>query len=344
MRIRTGARPVPVAALAQLLRVVASQPDPSLQLTSRGALQLRGLPDPVPAEVTAAIVATGLVPSPAHELARTIVASPLSGLDGLGLADVRRLVRELDDGLCADPDLAALPGRFLFAVDDGRGDVAGSGFDVGLLALASESVTVMAGGSERGWVVNAGAAVPLALSLARSFLAARERLGSRAWHVRELGAPIGPGGATPVNLPRGAPAALGQHGRHALVGVPLGLLTAAHVAALGDVADHVVVTPWRSLVIEGAAGSLDHLAASGLAASQRSPWARLHACTGLPGCAKSSIDTHAFARELAGRMPLGALPVHVSGCDRRCGAPAGDHVDLLAPASIDAAMAALNRD
>jgi len=344
VRIRTGARPVPVAALVQLLDVVASQPDPSLQLTSRGALQLRGLPDPVPGDVRAAIVATGLVPSQPHELARNIVASPLSGLDGQGIGDVRSLVRELDEGLCADPDLAALPGRFLFAVDDGRGDVAGFGFDVGLLAMPSGSVTLMAGGSDRGWVVDAEAAVPFALELARSFLAARERLGSTAWHVRELGVPIGPGGASPVTLPRGAPAALGQHGRHAVVGVPLGLLTTAHVAALGEAATHVVATPWRSLVIEGAAGSLDRLAESGLAVSARSPWARLHACTGLPGCAKSAIDTHAFARELVGRMPLGSLPVHVSGCDRRCGAPAGDYVDLLAPLSIDAAMEALNQD
>lgn len=341
VRLRTGGRAVPVESLAALLDLVADQPEPAIQLTSRGALQLRGLPDPLPAAVRAGIAATGLVPSVTHELARNIVASPLSGLDGLGLRDVRPLVAALDEGLCADPALAALPGRFLFAVDDGRGDVIGSSFDVGLLVTSTDSVTVMAGGAGAGWVVGASDAVALALALAREFLTARERLGSGAWHVRELGVPIGPEGSSPVTLGPGGPAVLGRHGLHAVVGVPLGLLTPVHVAALREVSEHVIVTPWRSLVIEGGAEALPHMAASGLAVSADSPWARLHACTGLPGCAKSSIDTHTFARELSRRMPLGSLPVHVSGCARRCGAPVGDYIDLLAPASVETAIDAV---
>lgn len=343
VRLRTGGQAVAVDALAALLDIVADQPEPAIQLTSRGALQLRGLPEPLPTDVRAAIVATGLVPSATHELARNIVASPLSGLDGLGRCDVRPVVAALDEGLCADPVLAALPGRFLFAVDDGRGDVIGSSFDVGLFASSTSSITVMAGGSDRGWTVGADAAVPLALALAREFLAVRERLGSRAWHVRELGVPYGPDGSSPIAPTLGGPARLGPHGRHAVVGVPLGLLTAAHVTALAAATDQVIVTQWRSLVIEGGAGALDRLAASGLAGTADSPWARLHACTGLPGCAKSAIDTHAFARELSRRMPLGSLPVHVSGCERRCGAPAGNYVDLLAPVSVDGAVSALTK-
>jgi len=342
VRLRTGGQPVAVESLAGLLSLVAGQPEPAIQLTSRGALQLRALPEPLPAGAHARILATGLVPSATHELARNIVASPLSGLDGLGVRDVRPLVAALDEGLCADPALAALPGRFLFAVDDGRGDVIGSSFDVGLFVTSADSVTVMAGGAGAGWVVGTEAAVVLALDLAREFLAARERLGSGAWHVSELGVPIGPEGSCPVTLTPASPARLGGHDRHAVVGVPLGLVTPTHVAALGGVTDRIIVTPWRSLVIEGGAASLDRLAAAGLAVSADSPWARLHACTGLPGCAKSSIDTHAFARELSGRMPpLGLVPVHVSGCARRCGAPVGDYVDLLAPTSVDAAISAV---
>ena len=45
------------------------------------------------------------------------------------------MVGELDTALCADPDLAELPGRFLFALDDGRGDVASLAFDLGYRAV-----------------------------------------------------------------------------------------------------------------------------------------------------------------------------------------------------------------
>lgn len=341
VRLRTGGQPVAVDALAALLEIVADQPEPAIHLTSRGALQLRGLPDPLPTDLRAAIVATGLVPSASHELARNIVASPLSGLDGQGRRDVRPVVAALDQALCADPVLAALPGRFLFAVDDGRGDAIGTSFDVGLYAASSSSIAVMAGGSDLAWTVAAEGAAPFALELARGFLATRERLGSRAWHVRELGVSSEPAGASHVAPTLSGPARLGPHGRHAVVGVPLGLLTAAHVAALAETTDRVIVTPWRSLAIEDGARALDRLATSGLAVTARSPWARLHACTGLPGCAKSAIDTHAFARELSRRMPLGSLPVHVSGCERRCGAPAGHYVDLLAPVSIEGALGTL---
>src|SRR4029079_13224392 len=63
---------------------------------------------------------------------RNIIASPLSGRDGLGALDVRPVVAAYDALLCADPALAALPGRFLVTVDDGRGDVTALRGDVGL--------------------------------------------------------------------------------------------------------------------------------------------------------------------------------------------------------------------
>jgi hypothetical protein len=46
------------------------------QLTFRASLQLRGLPDRFPQELTEAVLALGVVPSVPHERVRNIVASP----------------------------------------------------------------------------------------------------------------------------------------------------------------------------------------------------------------------------------------------------------------------------
>jgi precorrin-3B synthase len=336
-----------VPALAALLDVVAAQPDPAIQLTSRAALQLRGLPDPVPEDVRRAVAATGLVPSPTHELVRNVVVSPLTGLDARGRCDLRPVVRALDAAVCADPSLAGLPGRFLFVLDDGRGDVVREPFDLGLLALDGGRVAVLVGSPDHGLIVDLDRAAATVAELAREFLTARARSGSSAWHVRELAGRL----RTPpldLTLPPRAPRPVGRVGAHAVVGVPLGLLTRHHVDALSQVVDEVVVTPWRSLVVPDGAGALHLLEDAGLVTTPGSPWVRLHACTGAPGCARTDVDTRGVARSLAaslpaGGMPGGDLPVHVSGCERRCGTPAGPFVDVLAPRTPSDALAALER-
>ena len=102
-------------------------------------------------------------------------------------------------------------------------------------------------------------------------------------------------------------------------------------AASGD--GPVVVTPWRGLVLPYAAARLPDLTAAGLVADDASPWTLITACVGAPYCGKARMETLAAARELA-RRP-GSIPLrrtHLSGCERRCGAPNSDHVELVAHA------------
>ncbi|MET9934931.1 MULTISPECIES: cobalamin biosynthesis protein CobG [unclassified Streptomyces] len=311
--------------------------DGRISVTSRGNAELRGLDDGCGAELAALLAEAGLLPSPTHERVRNIVASPAAGLDGLGAADVQLWARELDERLCAAPWAAALSGRFLFVLDDGRGDVTGLGGDVTLVATASGAVLLRLG--DRAVRVAAADAPRAALAAARAFLTAARAAGTGAWRVREL--PEGHGAdargalaaagiaAEPAREPlpaHGAPPAPGPLGPRALhVLAPLGRLTAAQLRALLP-ADEVRLTPWRGAVAAGAdPGRLPALEACGLIARPDSPWTGVSACTGRPGCAKSLADVRADA--VPGRP---GLPVHYSGCERRCGHPHGDWVDVLA--------------
>jgi precorrin-3B synthase len=59
---------------------------------------------------------------------------------------------------------------------------------------------------------------------------------------------------------------------------------------------------------------------------------------GAPWCASGRIDTRAVASDLAS-WAADPPRTHVSGCERRCGAPAGDHLDLVAPSLTEARTA-----
>jgi precorrin-3B synthase len=334
-RVRIPGGQTTGTALGRLSRIAQEFGSGDLQLTSRASLQLRGLPYPVPAGVIDAVREAGFLPSETHERVRNVVASPLTGVSGSAV-DVRPMVVRLDSGLCADPNLASLPSRFLFALDDGRGDVSGAPFDLGYRALDPDHGWALIGGGTVGIAVWAADAVELLLDLAHQFLTATRRNGE-VWHVRDLPAWVrNLHGVRTIELPHpNAGTPLGVVAGAASVHVPLALLTPAQAATVETVADGpVVITPSRGLVLPGAARHLPLLMAAGLIADPESPWSAISACVGGPSCQKSLINTRAYATALAqSGSPL--RRTHVSGCERRCGAPNGDHLDLVAPAVSD---------
>jgi precorrin-3B synthase len=319
-----------LSALSGLARTYGH---PDLQLTSRAGLQLRGLPDRLPRELTEAVLALGLVPSAPHERVRNIVASPLTGVSG-GKADLRGLIHDLDRAILDEPSLADLPGRFLFVLDDGRGDVVGRAFDLGYRAFDGLSGVVLVGGGELGFPVPARQAVDILIRLACDFAVARRASG--AWHVRELPTwmatvpglgPVGDHVADPT------PLALGDVAGAASVVVPLALLTPDQADVVVRVAPGpLAITPWRGLVLPGAAPGLAALTATGLVATAGSAWSSISACVGGPSCGQAAGSTRALALELVQRGDIGRR-THVSGCERRCGAPADDHRDVVMRAS-----------
>jgi len=307
----------------------------TLQLTSRGNIQLRGIEEKELASVTERIRGLALLPSPSHELVRNIVASPLTGLTQ-HRPDVRRFVAELDAAICAEPELADLPGRFLFAVDDGSADVWSLAFDVGYRALDTRWGLVAVGGGfdpdpagMAGRMMSSGAALAEMVRIAADFARAR-RTGKPAWRIWELDDFAS--GLAPRRDDVGVAAPpLGAVAGAASVGVPLGFLTSTQAAAVHEAAcgGPVVVTPWRSLIIPAAAAKTEALRRSGLIIDSGSPWTKITACVGAPGCAKSFLDTRQLAVQIADHGPQPTRPLHISGCERRCGAPVADHDELV---------------
>jgi precorrin-3B synthase len=346
-RVRVPGGALTSAQLLDLGAAARELGDGALELTSRGNVQLRGLRAGSEAELGERLAATGLLPSATHETARNVLASVLSGRSG-GLLDVRSWVPAFDAGLCADPVLAALPGRFLAAFDDGRGDVAGSGADVGLLALDDATVALLLAGVDSGLRAGPDEAVALALAATRAFLDVRAEQGGTAWRIADLtdgrarvAAVLGGGGAEPQPAPpaptSGAAGAVRQSdGRTALVAVvPLGRLTADQAELLAETsAGELQLTPWRSVVVPDLAdaSALPLLASAGLELDPGSPWLRVTACAGRPGCAKSLADVRSdVVRAVTeGTLPAGGARQHWVGCGRRCGRPAGEVVDVVA--------------
>ena len=304
-RIRVPGGYLTATQFAVVAAAAAELGNGTIELTSRGNLQVRGLADGE--ELSVRLAAAGLFPSATHERVRNITASPLA-------PSLRPVVSALDAALCADQELATLPGRFQFAVDDGRGDVAWSDVDVALVGDA-----ILLGGVDSGL---RGDPVALALACARAFL----RVRTTEWRLAEV--PDGPrriaelvGAPGPPTL-SGSPVTrgpLGPAGEFVVAGAPLGRLGPRQTAALAGA--NLVITPWRSIVVPA---RVDGLAAAGFLLDPAAP--QVTACIGRPGCAKSLADVQADAEPLAGVT----LPVHWSGCARRCGRPRGAVVDVVA--------------
>ncbi|MQA63997.1 MAG: precorrin-3B synthase [Actinophytocola sp.] len=350
VRVRVPGGQLTDVQLGVLADVAAELGDGVLHLTSRGNLQLRAVADA--AELSERLAAAGLLPSATHERVRNIVASPLSGLLG-GLADVRPLVAELDAAVCATPALAALPGRFLFGFDDGRGDVGNSSddrIDVCWRAVDDRHGVLLLAGVDHGVRAPIADAVPVTAATAAAFVSVR----GDAWQVRELGADDAEALAARVRAERRLQSAQrtewpiqsverteGVFQRGGLIGVGLrfGALSSHQARVLARLSPNIVLTPWRSVLVANldpaeAMAAADALAQAGLVLDPRAPELAVSACIGRPGCGKALADVRADATnamsELATSPDPAAPRAHFSGCTRRCGRPRTPAVDVLA--------------
>lgn len=238
-------------ALCSLVEVAERLGDGRVHMTSRANLQVRAFPGRDGRLDDAARVAleeTGLLPTRTHELVRNVMLSPQSGLAG-GKADLRPVASELDRLLCADAALAGLPGRFLFVLDDGRGDLLRRSCDLGLVALDGR-VGQLRIGTHWGDVVPLRSAPERLAGLAAAFVQRRGVGPTAPWHVAELpdllAEPVDADARVPAPV---APLPFGDvpGGRHVVV--PDAGLDREQVTSLASQADELIVTPWRGVLI-----------------------------------------------------------------------------------------------
>jgi precorrin-3B synthase len=365
-RVRLPGGLIGAGQMRVLARLAGEFGDGRVELTSRGNAQLRALAAGAAGPLTEELTAAGLLPSLTHDRVRNVLASPLAGLDGG--PDLTGIVRALDAELCARPRLAELSGRFLFAVDDGRGDVAGLGADV--TASIGADGAVVNGLATRGQGAEDGV-VAVMLACAEAFLDEAAARGGTAWRIADLadgGERVRAVVAERLRLaaaPEATVTARATAARQAtataqsteaprptadgprvparpvgLVGstgavllAPLGRLTYEQLTWLaGQVAGRPArITPWRSVAVPDlpdAARTLGEAARLGFGVDGASPWLRLTACAGRPGCASALADVQADAAAFGARWP--DRIVHVSGCARHCGRPAATEVDVTA--------------
>lgn len=337
--------------------------DGRIHLTARGNVELRAVRD---ADALAArLTAARLLPTRVdRDRVRNLVATPLAGLDGAGVAEAQTwvaLVRRVEREFVTADGLDELSGRFLVGLDDGRGDVAALRPD--LLAILRPHGRILLGldptGAGSAAVELDAADAPRALAAAAATFVAAARTPERtpgAWRIREVGVAARtavldalaarPGAVrvpAPV-LPRAVEVAPGRFrgplGAGLITALPLGEADAAAwrllttIAAAGD--GLLRTTPQRAVVLAGltparADEAARELATAGLVVTSDDPRAGVSACIGT-GCARALLDIREVARAgFDARARAEQRPrVHFSACERRCGHPVGAHDEVVA--------------
>ena len=314
-----------------IAELAACYAQPLLDLTSRANLQLRGIAEAHYPALLAELQVLELIDTDINaESRRNILVSPFWEA-GDGTPTLARLLTEA----LAQPTAPQLPAKFGFALDCGPTPVLrGCSADIRLERYA-QGFLVYANGSTHGAVASAECAIAKAMELARWFIAAggaplgRGRMAPLVahtlvpTHLADTPVPPGNGDCPPWGLvPQGC-----------VVGFEFGQISVDTLRALSALSP-LRLTPWRSVLVEGAQSVPAIPAPSTLITHADDVRLRVSACTGAPGCTQAAAPTRELARALAPLVPTGHT-LHISGCSKGCAHPEAALTLVATPTGFD---------
>jgi precorrin-3B synthase len=324
-----------------------------LELTGRGALQVRGLGEADAAMFARAMVEAGLASADAAVERRRNLQLGL----GCG-SNLLSVAAGLEAWLEADASLSSLPAKFGFGVSPAEGMAAD------IVVVGEDDIVIGGEVTIRVSTAPQTSAFPGRASGSVAVLDAVQRL-TRAFLALALSQPIPPrrmkglihavgaaavlaeaglaqaiinAGASPPPLRRGGDVQQVGPGYHGFgLGVVFGVLTASALRTAADLATRygdgqILLAPNRTLWLSGVPSSRAtpfeaEASAAGFVVDPHDRRLRLNACIGAAGCARASEDVRAAALRLAVVAPPTGL--HVSGCAKGCAHPGRAGVTLV---------------
>lgn len=164
----------------------------TVELTSRGNLQVRGLSSESVAPFAAALIDCGLASAdPEWERRRDVIASALEGDDPSLAPETSAIAAEIERALIADPGFRALPAKFAIVVD-GHGVLPLDGVRADIRVRAVDSgLALSVDAGEFPVICDSDRVACNALRLARAFMALSTELPSQPRRMRDLVQAIG---------------------------------------------------------------------------------------------------------------------------------------------------------
>lgn len=342
LRIRVPGGFVTAVSVTAVAAISAEFGSGIVDITSRGNLQVRGVPGDRVDEAITAVVAAGLASSDARRDAfRAVVSNPLTGHDPDAVYDATSLVDALVSRLVGGV-VGTAPSKFGIVIDDGGSwpldgidaDVAFQICPDGTWAVRLRGVADAIGRTVHPVDV-AETATQLCVDQASRMSEVVALLGVQDVSVR-LGVNTAASDVAALRRPAVAERIIGvlphtQAARANVVAAPflgrtdtatltaVAALTSVHGAALRLTPDHSFA--FCGIRVETAAGVQAELRDLGLVVDRDDPRAEISACVGSRGCGWAQTDTWTAGHELAtSARPRGR--VHLSACAKECGAPA----------------------